>query len=140
MMKMPLPWRLWLVLLVTGNLLVPLLYLARLEAQVVIVTFFTGGILMTVITHYAGFTRLLGLGHILWIPMLCFLWSRLDQHPPSEFYGVWLRGMMGLNAVSLLIDAADVARYLGNDRKETITWFGSAENERSENKVEQEEG
>ena len=120
MMKMPLQWRLWLVLLVTGNLFVPLLYLDRIEAQVVIVTLFASMALMTLLTHYAGFTRILGFGHILWIPLLYFLWSRLNQNPPADFYGAWLRILMGINAISLLIDASDVARYVAGDREETV--------------------
>ena len=30
-LKMPLPWRLWLMLLVTANLVVPLLFIRQLE-------------------------------------------------------------------------------------------------------------
>ncbi len=36
MMKMPLPWQLWLMLLVTVNLVIPLFYIDRLESQVVV--------------------------------------------------------------------------------------------------------
>ena len=53
LLKMPLPWRLWLILLVTGNLILPLVYITRAEAQVVIVAFFLSGLLTTIITHYA---------------------------------------------------------------------------------------
>ena len=35
-MKMPLPWRLWLMLLVTMNLAVPLFFLDRREAQFIL--------------------------------------------------------------------------------------------------------
>ena len=34
MLKMPIHWQLWLMLLVTVNLVVPLFYLRRLEAEV----------------------------------------------------------------------------------------------------------
>ncbi len=36
MMKMPLHWQLWLLLLVVVNLIIPLFFLDRLEAQVVV--------------------------------------------------------------------------------------------------------
>ena len=39
MLKMPVHWQLWLLLLVTANLLIPLFFLARIEAQVVVATF-----------------------------------------------------------------------------------------------------
>ena len=35
-MRMPLPWRAWLMLLITANMVVPLFFLHRLEAQVVL--------------------------------------------------------------------------------------------------------
>jgi hypothetical protein len=64
-MKMPVHWRLWVMLLVLANFVAPLFYIGRLEAQVVFVVFLPTAILMTALTAYAGFTRLLGLGHIL---------------------------------------------------------------------------
>ena len=61
---MPLPWRLWLMLLVVINLIVPLFFLNRLEAQVVVGALLAIMVLMTALTAVSGFTRLLGLGHI----------------------------------------------------------------------------
>ena len=87
-LKMPLPWQLWLLLLVTLNFIAPLFFIDRVEAQVVIGVFLVGGILMMVLTALVGFTRLLGLGHVLWFPLLYFLWTRLDPLPPDGF-GIW---------------------------------------------------
>ena len=120
MMKMPVHWRLWLMLLVTLNVVVPLFYLNRLEAQVVVGAILLSMLLMTILTGLSGFTRLLGLGHILWIPMLYFLWTRLGQIPGDDFFGIWLRALMMLNAISLVIDTIDVARYIAGDREETV--------------------
>ena len=120
MMRMPIPVRLWLVLLVTANLIVPLFFLGRLEAQVVVVTLLASAMLMTAVTAISGFTRLLGLGHIFWVPLLWFLWTRLDQVPSDTFFGIWLRVVMTLNALSLVIDITDVVRYIAGDREETV--------------------
>ena len=120
MMRMPIHWQLWIKLLVTFNLLIPLFFLDRLEAQVVIGAIVASMILMTVLTAISGFTRLLGLGHIFWVPLLYFLWMRLEQNPADDFFGIWMRGLMLLNAVSLIIDTVDVGRYLAGDRKETV--------------------
>ncbi len=120
LMGMPLPWQLWLMLLVVANLVVPLFFLNRLEAQVVVAAFLASMALMTVLTAVSGFTRLLGLGHIPWIPLLYFLWARLDQIPADDFFGMWIRGLMVLNAVSLLIDMVDVGRYISGERTETV--------------------
>ena len=118
-MGMPIHWRLWLMLLVAANMIIPLFFLNRLEGQVV-GTFAASAILMTVLTGLSGFGRLLGLGHILWIPLLYFLWTRLGQIPADDFFGIWIRVLMALNAVSLVIDATDVIRYLAGDREETV--------------------
>ena len=119
-MKMPLPWRLWLMLLVGANMVVPFFFLGHREAQIVLGAFVVSVILMTVLTGLTGFSRLLGLGHILWIPLLIFLWVRLEQIPANDFFGVWVRILMLLNALSLVLDAADVVRYLAGDRQETV--------------------
>ncbi len=120
LMRMPLPWRLWLMLLVMVNLIVPLFFLNRLEAQLVVAALLASMVLMTVLTAASGFTRLLGLGHIPWVPLLYFLWARIDQIPADDFFGVWIRGLMVLNAVSLLIDMVDVGRYISGERTETV--------------------
>ncbi len=119
-MKMPILWQLWLMLLVVVNLVVPLFFLDRLEAQVVVVALLASATLMTILTGVFGFTRLLGLGHIFWLPLLYFLWLRLDQIPADDFFGIWVRALMALNATSLVIDIIDVSRYIAGDREETV--------------------
>jgi len=119
-MQMPVRWRLWLALLITANLIVPVFFIGHLEAQVVIGALLGSMVLMTILTGLTGFTRLLGLGHIFWIPLLYFLWTRLDQIPADSAFGVWIRVLMTLNAMSLVIDAVDVARYIAGDREETV--------------------
>ncbi len=119
-MKMPVQWRLWVMLLVFVNLVVPLLYLNRLEAQVVVVALFLSVIMMTLLTAYGGFTRLLGLGHVFWFPLIYFLWTRLAHIPTDDFFGIWVRALMMFNAAALAIDVIDVIRYIAGDREETV--------------------
>ncbi len=120
MMRMPIHWQFWLMSLVATNMIIPLFFLDRLESQVVVGTIVASMILMTALTGLSGFGRLLGLGHVLWIPLLYFLWTRLDQIPADDFFGIWIRVLMVLNATSLVIDATDVIRYLAGDREETV--------------------
>ncbi len=119
-MRAPIYVRLWLMLLIFSNLVVPLFYLHRVEAQVVLGALLASVILMTGLTGLSGFTRLIGLGHIFWLPLLYFLWTRLDQIPSDELFGAWLRILIGLNAISLVIDGIDVVRYIAGDRAETV--------------------
>ncbi len=117
LMAMGRPVRLWLMVLVAANLIVPVFYLPRLEAWVTIGVFFASAVLMTMLTALFGFTRVLGAGHILWIPLMLWLWTRLDAIPSDDPFGIWIRILMILNGISLVIDMADVARYIGGDRK-----------------------
>lgn len=119
-MRAPIYVRLWLMLLIFSNLVVPLFYLHRVEAQVVLGALLASVILMTGLTGLSGFTRLIGLGHIFWLPLLYFLWTRLDQIPSDEVFGGWIRVLIGLNAISLVIDGVDVLRYIAGDRAETV--------------------
>ena len=120
LMNSSLPVQLWVGLLVIFNMIIPLFFLERLEAQVLLAAIMASMLLMTLITSTTGFTRLLGLGHIFWIPLLYFLWISLDQIPPDDGFGVWVRALMVINATSLVIDAVDVLRYLAGERMEIV--------------------
>ncbi len=118
--KMPVLWQVWLAALVAANLVVPMFFLQRLEARVVLGTMLASMALMTYLTGRFGFTRMLGLGHILWIPMLAFLLMRLGDIHADDAFGLWIRAVIVLNGISLAIDAIDVVRYIAGDRKETV--------------------
>lgn len=115
------PVKAWLMLLVAANGVAPLFFLDRVEAQAVLVSMMIGAMLMSLLTARFGFSRILGVGHILWIPLLGWLAFRLEQIPADDSFGLWIRGVMLLNAVSLVIDTADVVRYAAGDRKEMVT-------------------
>jgi hypothetical protein len=119
-LKLPAAVRVWLILLVAANMVVPLFLLGRPEARVVLILFMASAMLMTLLTGLVGFTRLLGLGHILWIPLVYYLWTQLDAIPANDFTGYWIRAIMLLNGISLVLDAADVIRYVAGDRAEMV--------------------
>lgn len=120
LLKMPPGVKVWLLALVAANMVVPLVFISAREAQVVILTMMMSMMLMTFLTARAGFSRLLGLGHVLWIPLLVYIWSALPDYPSDTGMGLWLRVLMVLNTVSLGIDAVDVVKYLRGDRGELV--------------------
>ena len=120
LMRSCLQVRLWLMLLLAANLAAPLFFLHRTEAQVVLLAFVASFGVMTLLTGLTGFTHLLGMGHVFWIPMIIWFWTRLDQIPSDDAFGVWIRVLIAVNMISLLIDAVDVVRYLAGDREETV--------------------
>lgn len=110
--------------MVSANSVAPLFYLDRLEARAILVTLILSIVLMTLLVGVSGHTRLLGLGHVLWVLLIIFLWSRVDQIPTDDFFGIWIRALMAINSVSLVIDLIDVIRYIVGDRKEPVHLIG----------------
>lgn len=119
-LKLPLAVQVWLGVLMVANAVVPVFFLGHREAQVVLGVFMVSAASMMVLAHVVGFTRLLGLGHVLWIPLLLYLWSRMGGHPAAEPYGAWMRIVMLLNAASLVTDSWDVIRYARGERAEIV--------------------
>ena len=119
-LRMPLPIKVWVALLAVMNLVAPLFFIRHLEAQVVLGTMLVAATTMGLLTARFGFTRILGLGHFYWFPMLAWLGTRLGQHDLGEPLGIWLIALMVVNAISLVVDVADVIRYAAGDRKEVV--------------------
>ena len=120
MLKLPLPVQLWVLPQVVLNGMFPLVYLARAESKMIFLTFLVSFMSMVLITAVTGFTRLLGLGHVFWIPLLLVLWTRLDQIPADDLFGLWIRSLIVLNAASLVLDVVDVTRYIKGNRSEMV--------------------
>ncbi len=119
--RLPVGVRLWMLFLVSANLILPVIYFQRSEARIVLLTFFAGILLMILITGISGFTRLVGLGHIFWIPLVLFLVSRLNSNPATDAYGIWIRSVIAINTISLVLDAVDVVRFARGERSEIVS-------------------
>jgi hypothetical protein len=120
-LRLPILVRVWLMLLMSVNLLAPIIYIQRSEARIVLLTFLASFLVMVLITGASGFTRLLGLGHVLWVPLLFFLVSRLDSVPVGGSYSAWIRSVIALNSISLVLDLVDVVRFARGERSEIVS-------------------
>jgi len=121
LMSLPMPWPVWLGLLVAVNVAGPIYFFEVFEAKVVLAAFLASAALMTAIFAAKGFVRLLGIGHIFWIPMVPWLWTRFDLVEPNNLFGYWMIAVVALNGISLIIDAIDVLHYARGDRKPYVT-------------------
>ena len=117
---MPRRWKPWLFCLLAANMILPLFWIGRPEARVVLGTALCAGGISVAVTALTGFTRLVSLGHLLWVPLIAYLVLTLDGHPSSTSYGLWLRMVIALNALSLILDAGNVIRYIAGDREEMV--------------------
>ena len=117
---LPLAGRCWLGGLVLVNGVLPLVFLAHREAQVILGIFVITATSVMMLAGVTGFTRLVGLGQVLWVPLLFYLWSRMGGHPAAEPFGAWIRIVMLLDAASLVMGGCDVVRYVRGERDEIV--------------------
>lgn len=113
--RMAWPWRLWVGLLAFLNLIAPLAFLDRPDAQWTLAAIAAAGVCMVALTQLQGFTRLLGLGHIWWVPLIWYLIDRGALSDPGlnrEWFVLWRDAVVAANALSLVIDTVDVVRFL----------------------------
>ena len=111
----------WIALLLMVNMLVPLVFITTVEGQFVLLSALAGAATQLVIFRLKGFVRLLGIGHLYWLPLLPWLSTRLDGPPEWGPFSLWVMSVIVLNGVSLVIDATDVWRYAVGDRTPHLT-------------------
>lgn len=106
-------WVFWMMAVNTASLV----FVRHTEARWVLAAWAGNAATMSLLFELAGYTRLLGLSHVLWwTPLLVYLYRRDLRARRPEPYGTWLRALFLTNLASLVIDYADVARYLLGDR------------------------
>ena len=120
LLRMPLHLQLWVGMLIGANIVAPLFFLEHVEARVTLAAGLLGMTLMTALTGRFGFSRIVGLGHVAWLPLLAFLAGSVSEVPATTGLGLWLRTVIVLDAISLVIDGVDVVRFLRGDRAETV--------------------
>ena len=91
--------------------------LLTLVAQAVQASTLASAMLMVFLFHRYGFVRLLGLGHIFWIPLVIWLGFRIPEMGFDTTFGIWLASVLAFNLISLVMDALDVSLCLMGDRK-----------------------
>jgi signal transduction histidine kinase len=78
-------------------------------ARLIFITFMISAMLMMGLYSRFGFEKILGLGHVLWIPLLAYV---LMQIPAVESpFRSYLFVLSALIAISLVFDIIDVWKY-----------------------------
>jgi len=87
------------------------------RARLAILAMIGNIVLMQYLFERFGYTRILGLAHVIfWTPLLAYLWKSRNAHPERVWTGRWVKMAMVVIFISLLFDYSDVARYLLGDR------------------------
>ena len=112
-------WGAWLVAVNAACLL----FIQHMEAQVTLGAVGFAVLAQALIYQRRRFIRLLGVTHVLWVPMLTWIALRLDTLPKEEAaYHAWLMTLIATNAVSLAIDAWDATRFILGERRPYYVW------------------
>lgn len=101
-------WVFWLMLVNVASLL----YWSEPLAKIIFVTFMLSAMLMMGLYSKFGFEKILGLGHVLWIPLLAYL---LIEFPTAshDFINYLIVLLLSIT-VSLAFDIVDVWLYFSN--------------------------
>jgi len=112
-------WGIWLIAVNAACLL----FIQHIEAQVTLGAVGIAVLAQALIYQRKRFIRLLGVTHVLWVPMLTWIALRLDTLPKEETaFHVWLITLIATNAVSMAIDAWDATRFILGERRPYYVW------------------
>lgn len=114
----PRMWNVWLV----GVNLMCFYFIGHIEAQAVLATTLVSVVVQAIIFGRIGFTRVLGIGHTLWIPMFAWIATRSESIAAHPELQTWLIVLAVTNALSFVIDIWDVIRFAKGERAPHYRW------------------
>ncbi len=105
-------WILWMVILNSASVF----FLRRAEARWTLAAWLLNLFTMNRLFDAFGYTRILGLSHVLWwTPLVVYLFRRRASFGEGAFGG-WARWLALTLAASLAVDYVDVARWALGER------------------------
>ena len=126
----PLP-RIWAVLLIAVDL-GAVVFIDTIYGQIALAAVLAAVAVIILLHAKLGFVRLLGVGHVFWIPMLVWFAMNLPDQAKEPALHYWVIVLMAFNAGSLVIDTIDVVRYIAGDRTPHYSWkSGNGSNARA---------
>jgi hypothetical protein len=81
-------------------------------AKLIFITFMISSMLMMGLYSRFGFEKILGLGHIFWVPLLIYVLPRLPAFERS--FNIYLIVLSFSLTISLVLDITDVWKYFTN--------------------------
>lgn len=108
LLQQPLWVSLWVLFLMLANM-ASLAFWQEAVARLILMTFLASAMLMMGLYSRYGFTKILGLGHFPWIPLLAYVVTQIPAAEASfKRYLLVLSVSMGM---SLVLDTIDVWNY-----------------------------
>lgn len=112
-------WGAWLIAVNAACLM----FITHIEAQVALAAVGLALLAQALIYQRTRFIRLLGVTHLIWVPMLAWMAVRLAAVPGEDVaFQAWLLALIATNAISLAIDAWDATRFVRGERQPHYVW------------------
>jgi len=108
LMRQPIWVVVWVFVLMVVNI-ASVGFWSEQAARLIFITFMISAILMMALYSRLGFEKVLGLGHILWIPLLGYVFLQLPI--TSGTFRSYLIVLSLCNGISLVFDIVDVWNY-----------------------------
>ena len=115
---LPRLWVTWLVAVNVGCLA----FILQPEGQVVLGVTGVAVVIQALMLGRIGFTRILGITHLLWLPMFAWMATRADHYADQPQLRIWLTVLLATNAISLAVDVTDSVRFLRGERAPHYQW------------------
>ncbi len=111
-------WRGWIYFMAFVNAIVPIFFLPKFTAILVMLSGFVGLITGLVIIHATGYSKLLGLMHLPWVPMVCFQIYYFYHHgfKLKDPHDIWFLVSLIISLFSLVIDFYDIHTFMTNEK------------------------
>ena len=113
LMQQPLWIPIWVTVLMAINV-ASVAFWSEPLARIIFIIFMFSAMLMMGLYSRFGFTKILGMGHVLWLPLLIYVLIEISSKaiPFKSYLIVWSI----LTAVSLGFDIVDVWKYFNTSR------------------------
>lgn len=113
----PVHWYLWMNMLGLFNFGAVIFARHDIRARWVVAAMIGNIIFMTLLFKQFGYSRILGLSHIVfWTPLIIYLWRKRESFMSHLWATRWLYAVIIVNTLSLLIDYTDVIRFIAGER------------------------
>lgn len=116
MLSQPLWLVIWLTIMGGMHIAAIPFALKDWRPRIMIIIMGVNMVFMGALFHAYGYTRILGLSHVIfWTPLLAYLWKSRNSHPDRLWTERFLKVAMVVIFISLLFDYTDVIRYVLGD-------------------------
>lgn len=116
--SLPIGWQAFVMCQSIVNVFVPIYFRDTIQGQATLVAFAASMVIGYLVVAKTGFSRLIGLCHLPWIPLAIWIGLQMPSAPSDHPMFYWMIALMVINGFSIIVDVVDVMRFIGGDRED----------------------